>query len=153
MTSMYWNYRIIHGRRFTRTSEIQLTDQEVRVVSNGWLSNRWREEDLSCSGSNNVLPPPDVELSAVDWILVKIEKTASPVIGCCLVLVSLWGVDELNCFWGACDEEKLLWVLGNVVVEEASIWLSFVVKTELCVVKGEVRQKKFIGPKFLSDPN
>ena len=44
-------------------------------------------------------------------------------------------------------------MLGNVVVEEASIWLSFVVKTELCVVKGEVRQKKFIGPKFLSDPN
>ena len=61
--SIYWKYRIIHGRRFARTPEIKLMGQEVRVVSNWWLSNRWREEDLSCDGSNNVVLPPDVELS------------------------------------------------------------------------------------------
>ena len=43
-------------------------------------------------------------------------------------------------------------MLGNVVVEEASIWLSFVVKTELCVVKGEVRQKKIYRPKVFIRP-
>ena len=29
-------------------------------------------------------------------------------------------------------------MLSNVVVEEDSIWLSFVVKTELCVVNSDV---------------